>query len=336
MEKTTILIPCHNEIGCIKQTIEIIKKFNMPIIVVDDFSTDGSRELLKGIDGIILICNNTNLGYGGSLKEGLKFCDSDYVLIIDADGTYPLIKIPEFVEEITDYDMVVGNRIGKIPFHKKIAKGILKTYASIMCKTKIPDLNSGMRIFKREMAMKFFDLFPNGFSFTSTITMCALLNNYKVKYVDIDYNERVGKSHIKSKDFFKFFWLITKLSLKFKPLSFIKYGVSGVLFTIFTSFIVWLLIDLLKFPTLWVFIPLNISVFLLKYPVYKQINLLKSGFWKYIIEGGIIFLLTLGFGSWFMWLFVDILGQPAYLMNFCSIAMVFLSRYFLFKIRKLF
>lgn len=334
----TIIIPVHNEIGCIQNTIDEIKKFGHDIIAIDDYSTDGSRELLQKMDGITLICNSTNLGYGGSIKVGLGGCSTKYVLIIDADGTYPIPKIPILVNEIRSehFDMVVGNRIGKIPFHKKIAKGILKLYASVMTKTKIPDLNSGMRIFRRDMAMSFFDLYPNGFSFTSTITMCSLLNGYKVKYIDIDYNERIGKSHIKAKDFFKFFWLITKLSFKFKSFSFTKYTLSGIIFTIFTSLAMGVLVDWLKFNTLWVFIPLNIAVFLLKYPVYKAINLLKSGFWKYTIEGGIIFILSLWFGSWFMSWTVDILGLPAYLMNIISVAMVFVIRYVLFKIRKIF
>ncbi len=234
-----IIVPCYNEEKGIANTISQIKsvakniKHDMGIVVIDDGSTDKTSEILGKITGIKIIRNKTNLGYGASLKIGIRDSKADYILIIDADGTYPINSIPKIISKIKDNDMVVGARTGKnvnIPFFRKPAKWILKHFTQYLTKTEIPDLNSGLRIFKRDIAVKYINLFPDGFSFTTTLTMICLTNGYRLEYVPIDYYERKGSSTISPvKDFLRFINLIFRLTIFFKPLN-VFIPISGILF----------------------------------------------------------------------------------------------------------
>ncbi len=119
------------------------------------------------------------------------------------------------------YDLVTGSRETKnsaIPLERKHAKKFLNRFASYLAGEKIPDLNSGLRIFKKEIVLKYWELFPEKFSFTSTLTMICLTRGYETKFIPIDYYKRKGKSSLRSMDFFNFLKLVMKLSLFFKPI----------------------------------------------------------------------------------------------------------------------
>ena len=120
--------------------------------------------------------------------------------------------------------MVIGARTGKkvqVPLLRRPAKLMLKILARIVTGMNIPDLNSGLRVFKKDMAMKFWNLFPQGFSFTTTLTIAALVNYYNVKFTPINYYKRKGKSSINPiKDFVNFNFLIFRVAMYFAPLKF--------------------------------------------------------------------------------------------------------------------
>jgi len=220
----SIIIPCYNEEKVLKQVILEIQNLiqeEYELIAVNDGSKDKTLEILQTIEGIKVINHPYNLGYGASLKTGIKNSKGSHILIIDADGTYPVKSIPELLKLYKDYDMVIGSRTGKnvqIPFFRKPAKFILSRLANYLTGRKIPDLNSGLRIFTRELAERFFHLFPSKFSFTTTITLAALTNDYTVKYIPIDYYKRTGASSIKANDFIGFTTLIIKVVTFFNPL----------------------------------------------------------------------------------------------------------------------
>ncbi|PIP15472.1 MAG: glycosyltransferase family 2 protein [Candidatus Portnoybacteria bacterium CG_4_8_14_3_um_filter_44_15] len=222
--RVSVIIPAYNEeskIGEVLDKLAAVIGQNGEIIVVDDGSSDRTAEIAK-TSGACLIQNERNKGYGASLKEGIRQAQYDLIAITDADGTYPVERIPEFVNFIGDYDMVVGARNGghvKIPLVRRPAKWILGQYANYLVRGKIPDLNSGLRVFKKDVFEKFQNFLPDGFSFTTTITLALLSNNYRVKYISIDYFEREGKSKIRPiRDTINFFSLITRTSLYFNPL----------------------------------------------------------------------------------------------------------------------
>ncbi len=224
----SIIIPVYNEQDSVAATIERIKKVmkgekhQYEIIAVNDGSTDKTEKILKQIIGIRTITQPYNLGYGAALKTGLRNAKGDWVLITDADGTYPVESIPELMKYAGQYDMVVGERAGKnVPNMRKPAKAIIGLLANILTGKKIPDLNSGFRVFRKEVAMQFMHLYPSGFSFTITITLACLTNSHTVKYVPIEYSKRQGKSAINPiRDFVGFLTLIVRILTYFEPLKF--------------------------------------------------------------------------------------------------------------------
>ncbi len=245
----SIVIPTYNEEEGIDQVLGEIKgvmaklKEKSEIIVVDDGSQDRTAEIAKK-HKVKLIRNPYNRGYGFSIKRGIKESKGDWILITDADGTYPVKDIPRLLEYTGEYDMVVGARTGKnvkIPLMRRPAKFMLGRVANYLTGVKIPDLNSGFRVFRKDIALRFFNLFPYGFSFTTTITMACLSNEYLVKYVPIDYHRRKGKSSMKRREFINFNILMLRMIMYFKPLK-IFMPSAAVLFIIGIVLLLWDLI----------------------------------------------------------------------------------------------
>ena len=118
--------------------------------------------------------------------------------------------------------MVIGARTGElvhIPVLRRIGKWIITQLAEYLSRTKIPDLNSGFRIFRKDIALRFLAMYPDGFSFTTTITLAMLTNHYRVKFLPINYRKRTGKSSIHPiRDFLNFIILIIRICACFKPL----------------------------------------------------------------------------------------------------------------------
>ncbi|MEA3346547.1 MAG: glycosyltransferase family 2 protein [Candidatus Auribacterota bacterium] len=221
----TVIIPAYNESLSIAKTISELEKLpaEFEIIVVDDGSTDETFELAMKTK-VKVLKHLTNRGYGASLKTGIRNARYNKIVIIDADGTYPNEKIPELVEilESENFDMVVGARTNKdvkIPLIRRPAKWFINRLASFLTKTKIPDLNSGLRVMKKSVLEKYICFLPDGFSFTTTITIAMLTNEYNVKYVPIDYLKRSGKSKIRPiHDTLDFIQLVIRTVLYFSPL----------------------------------------------------------------------------------------------------------------------
>ena len=225
----SVLVPVYNEEQALEETLKIIKEVmntlnNLnEIIAINDGSKDRSFSVLSKISDISVINNPYNLGYGASLKKGLLQAKGKYIIITDADGTYPFTAIPQMVSFLKEYDMVVGARkqTKNIPLMRRPAKAMLSFLANILAGRKIPDLNSGLRVFKKDMALQFMNLYPNGFSFTTTITLAAMTNGFTVKYIPIPYFKRKGKSSISpARDFIGFILLIVRIMTYFDPLKF--------------------------------------------------------------------------------------------------------------------
>ena len=223
----SVLIPAYNEEESITGTVEAIRQYAgmvkaLEIIVINDGSRDRTGEIARTLP-VTLIEHETNTGYGSGLKDGLRQAQYEFILIADADGTYPLEDIPRLLAEAPNYAMVVGARTGaivKVPPLRKPGKWLITRLAEYLSQRKIPDLNSGFRVFRKDVALRFLTLYPDGFSFTTTITLAMLTNHYKVKFIPINYHRRVGKSSIKPlRDFTNFTILIIRICAYFKPLN---------------------------------------------------------------------------------------------------------------------
>ncbi len=223
----SVVIPAYNEEkgiqGVVDRLLEPLQKSKLPyeIIVVDDGSEDRTMEALRG-KPVKVLQHEFNRGYGAALKTGIRASQYRHVAILDADGTYEEQDLPKLIEHMETHDMVVGARTGKdakIPLIRRPAKWILNKLANYLTETRIPDLNSGFRVFDKVVAKKFFNILPSSFSFTSTLTMAMLTNGYSVKYVRSGYKTRKGKSKIRPiHDTVNFFSLIVRTALYFDPL----------------------------------------------------------------------------------------------------------------------
>ncbi len=199
----SIVLPVYNEAGHLKDEIERITKtmeasdYSFEIIVVDDGSTDDSGTQLRALDGIRLIQFLQNRGSGAARKAGTHQARGDVVVWTDVDMTYPNDEIPMLLEQMPGWDQVVGARTseqGTKRFLRVPAKWFIRKLAEYLTATKIPDLNSGLRAFRREVADQYLHLLPSGFSCVTTITMAFLANGYSIKYVPISYFPRAGDS----------------------------------------------------------------------------------------------------------------------------------------------
>ncbi|MEP9411186.1 MAG: glycosyltransferase family 2 protein [Candidatus Brocadia sp.] len=228
MEEASIIIPAYNEKEGIPQVIESLQSLRKrygnrwEIIIVDDGSTDGTSEMIRNSQDIVLIRHPFNRGYGAAIKTGIRHAKYNTLIISDADGTYPVQDIPRLLAQLSKSEMVVGTRgisNSNIPFVRKPAKWVLNKLANYLTGIKIPDLNSGLRAMKKDIVMKFIHLLPDGFSFTTTITLAMLTNDYAVDFVPIEYKIRSGRSKIRPiRDTLNFLQLIIRTVLYFDPL----------------------------------------------------------------------------------------------------------------------
>ena len=229
--QTSVVIPCFNEAMGVKKTLSEIfhvfgDKKDFEVIAVDDGSTDETLAILLEISSefptLRVLENKTNKGYGASLKKGILVAQGNFIIITDADGTYPAIFIPKLLKRAKECHMAVGSRTGRnvnIPLLRRPAKWVLLNYARWMAKADIKDLNSGLRVFRKKDALPFFPLLPQGFSFTTTITLAMHANEMEVEYHEIDYRKRVGKSSIRPiHDTIAFFSLVLRTTMYFRPL----------------------------------------------------------------------------------------------------------------------
>lgn len=218
----TVIIPAYNEEEGIVSVIKALNNIadKCEIIVVDDGSSDNTRKLASET-GARIIHHPYNKGYGASLKTGIRNAKTDVVLLMDADGQHKPDDAFKLLQYMDEYDMVVGSRTSNshVSTLRKPGKKILSIVANYLAGTKIPDLNSGFRAIRKSMVMDFMHILPNGFSFTTTITLAALTSGYSVKYVPIDAPKRVGKSKIKPfRDGFRFIMLIVRTISLFNPM----------------------------------------------------------------------------------------------------------------------
>lgn len=227
-EPVSIIIPVFNEEGAIASTLTLLQETMAgsgrpyDVLVVDDGSTDGTPRVLADLD-VRVVRHRANRGYGAALKTGLRETTHPLIAIVDADGTYPIARLPELLARADEADMVVGARTGAsvhAPVLRRPVKWLLTRVANVLSGQRIPDLNSGLRVFRRELAARFHGLFPDGFSFTSTITLASHINGYRVEYVPIDYYKRTGASSIRPvRDSLAFFLLIVRMVVTFRPLN---------------------------------------------------------------------------------------------------------------------
>lgn len=224
----TVVIPAFNEgphvAAQVKAVAEAMKAtgWEWELIVVDDGSADATSQEASAA-GARVLRKARNEGYGAALKTGIAAAKHGWILITDADGTYPTSAIPSLLEHAARNEMVVGARVGAnvhIPLVRRPAKWFLTRLASYLAGLRIPDLNSGMRLMRKALVKRYEHLLPQGFSFTTTITLSCACNGHPMEFVTIDYARRLGASKIKPRHAYDFLLLILRTIVLFHPLKF--------------------------------------------------------------------------------------------------------------------
>ena len=225
-QAVSVVIPAFNEeqgVGSVVSEVRDILAahgIHGEVIVVDDGSRDATAKAAEQA-GARVLRHRSNRGYGASLKTGIAAARHERIVITDADGTYPCEYIPELLERLDRADMVVGARTGRhvrIPLARRPAKWALRKLANYVTSSSIPDLNSGLRAFRRDIAMQYFSILPEQFSFTTTITLAMHCDRYAIDYLPIDYRQRTGHSKIVPWDAASFAVLIMRTAMLFRPL----------------------------------------------------------------------------------------------------------------------
>lgn len=224
----SVVIPALNEgdeiAGTVARVREVLSAHGeaYEVVVVDDGSNDetGARAEQAGAR---ILRHPHNVGYGRSLKDGIRAAQYETIVITDADGTYPIDAIPNLLERYASgYDMVVGARSGK-HYRESLLKmplrRLLRWIVEFTAGRAIPDINSGLRVFKRSTVMGYYDHLCDTFSFTTSMTLAYMMTGKFVAYVPIGYNVRVGKSKVKLfRDSMKTLQYIVEAAIYYNPL----------------------------------------------------------------------------------------------------------------------
>jgi len=135
-----------------------------------------------------------NKGNGASVKAGIRAARGDYVLLLDADGQQEPADIGKLLIHTGVYDLIVGARIKSSQQNavRALGNGALEWMASYLAGTRIPDLTSGFRVFRRAVILEFIHLLPNRYSYPTTSTLAFLKAGYNVTFVPVVANKRQG------------------------------------------------------------------------------------------------------------------------------------------------
>jgi polyisoprenyl-phosphate glycosyltransferase len=231
----TVVLPCYNEQDHVIAEVERITKtlddtpYSYELLAIDDASTDRTREVLEeaapSFPHLRVLAFDRNGGSGTARRIGTQQARGRVVVWTDADMSYPNDRIPEFVELLNadpGLDQVVGARTSEQGSHRLLrvpAKWLIRKIAEYLTNTQIPDLNSGLRAFRREAALPYLRLLPPGFSCVTTITIAFLHNQHGMLYLPIGYAKRAGRSKFHFvKDAYRYILQVLRMVMYFNPL----------------------------------------------------------------------------------------------------------------------
>lgn len=229
MADISIVIPAYNEADSIVETIDKVDAafrasgHTYEIIVVDDCSGDDTAARARET-GARVVRHPTNKGYGNALLTGVRNAAHPWIAITDADGTYPVEELPGMLDEAVarDLDMYVGAREGKHYYEnivKHAARAFFKRFTEFVVGQAIPDVNSGLRIIRRDLIARCAPALSGGFSFTTSITIIAFQTGHHVAYRPVPYFARTGKSHVRyGRDTLRALQIIVMTIVLFNPI----------------------------------------------------------------------------------------------------------------------
>jgi len=234
----SIVLPAYNEEQAIGGVIDAIRQvmdataYRYEILVVDDCSSDATAEVAKS-KGVRVLRHSANRGSGAARRTGILEARGEIIVMLDADGSYDPATIPELLKYFPEYDQVNGARTSEQGTHRhlrRLAKAIIRWLAIYLSGTYIPDLNTGLKAFKRSIMLNYLWVLPDGFSCVTSMTLAFLTNGYRVLYIPTPYYPRIGKSKFHPlTDTANYLATVVRLCTYFRPLR--VYGPLAFAFT---------------------------------------------------------------------------------------------------------
>jgi glycosyltransferase involved in cell wall biosynthesis len=199
----TICIPAYNEEDSIGRTLRELRSLSpeSEILVVDDGSSDATRQIAASVQGVRVLSHERNRGYGAALKTGMRSASRKAILWYDADGQHRVEDVKRLIEPVLEgkKDVVIGVRKYTLREHRDRLPGklALKFIAELIARERVPDVNSGLRCFRADVIKRYLHLLPDGFSASTTSTLLLMKRGYRVGYEDIVTQKRIGKSTVR-------------------------------------------------------------------------------------------------------------------------------------------
>ena len=222
MNKLSIVIPAYNEEEGIVETLkQLISSFaDCQIIVVDDGSTDSTVEYVTNFETVNLIKHEFNRGYGSAIKTGMQSATRAYIAWFDADNEHNAENLKNMVEILESKKLVavLGQRDRSINKIRGFGKFIIRLLAwSLDVKTGV-DLNCGLRVFRREIILRYLYLLPDKYSASMTSTIIMIERKYPFIFHPITINQRLGESKVALSDGFEALILVLRAITLFSPI----------------------------------------------------------------------------------------------------------------------
>ena len=227
----SVVIPAYNEEAAIAHDVEAVfaamdeNGYDYELLVVDDGSTDRTAAIVAQYPRARLVRHPVNMGVGSARSTGMRLAEGEIIVTTDGDGTYPNHEIPLLLARLVENDMVIGARTreaGTWPWLRAPAKAFIRSLAGYLTGRRIPDLNSGLRGYRKSLAGQFAALLPTGHSWESTITLAFLTAGYRVEFVPVDYYPRRGgrSSFHPVQDTLTYLRLVVRTVMYFNPMKF--------------------------------------------------------------------------------------------------------------------
>ena len=228
--KTAILIPCYNEEKTIEKVVNDFKRV-MPhadIYVYDNNSTDNTNEIARNAGAIVRY--EYQQGKGNVVRSMFRQINADCYIMVDGDDTYPAEAAPEFEKLVLSgqADMVIGDRLSSTYFEENdrlfhnTGNRMVRKFVNVFFKSDLNDIMTGMRAFSRDF-VKSFPISSKEFEIETEMSVFALINNFKIKEIPVEYRDRIEGSESKLntyKDGYKVMMMIVALIRDEKPMFF--------------------------------------------------------------------------------------------------------------------
>ena len=225
----SVIIPAYNEEAGIAKTLTLLlqEKYleNEEIIVVDDGSSDSTAQIVETFPQIKLIRHPFNRGYGSAIRSGTRAAKGDYICWFDSDGQHQVVDLVKVCKKLTEEDLeyCIGVRDEESyqDPNRKLGKWLLRQSVNFSVGQNVPDFNSGLRGFRKDVLQRYIHLLPKGFGASTLTTLLMIESSHHGATVPITVQKRIGKSAVKQfRDGMRTLQIILHIVILFKPLKF--------------------------------------------------------------------------------------------------------------------